>query len=56
MPNNKKNDKNKNDKPMVIDDSFAAKNIEALKKQKRMSQKDLKELIKRLSTLYFEVD
>lgn len=55
MPNKtKKDDAAKNKKPFVLDDSFSKQIVEEMKKQKRMTQKELRELIQRLNTLYID--
>jgi len=54
MTNNKKSDDNKKNKPIILDDSFSEKTIERMKKQKRMTQKEIEKLVKMLNTLYYD--
>lgn len=50
----KKDNSQNNKKPFILDDSFSKKTVTEMKKQKRMTQKELKELIERLNTLYID--
>lgn len=58
MPNKTKKDnaQKENNKPFVVDDSAGAKRIQQLKKQKRMTQKELENLIRQLNTLYVDLE
>lgn len=50
----KKDNTQSTKKPFVLDDSFSKQTMNEMKKQKRMTQKELKELIERLNTLYID--